>query len=194
MPPTRARSCLCATPLRRSTLSPRVGGRRSFNPATRFSLAYSSIIPTSCPGSCCATGSVVPVETIVRLAHAKGAKVLIDGSQAAPRLPVDVQALECDFYAFTGHKVYGPTGIGALYGRCELLAAMPPWQGGGEMILHVSFDKTEYQEPPHRFEAGTPDISGAIGLGAAIDFIEELGRDTFLEHEEALTGYGVDRL
>jgi cysteine desulfurase/selenocysteine lyase len=141
-----------------------------------------------------ATGAVVPVETIVQLAHRQGAKVLIDGSQAAPRLPVDVQALGCDFYALTGHKVYGPTGIGALYGRYQLLAAMPPWQGGGEMILNVTFEKTEYQEPPHRFEAGTPDISGAIGLGAAIDFIEELGRDDILEHEEALTGYGVDRL
>jgi cysteine desulfurase / selenocysteine lyase len=141
-----------------------------------------------------ATGAVVPVETIVQLAHRQGAKVLIDGSQAAPRLPVDVQALGCDFYALTGHKVYGPTGIGALYGRYELLAAMPPWQGGGEMILNVTFEKTEYQEPPHRFEAGTPDISGAIGLGAALDFIEELGRDDILEHEEALTGYGVDRL
>src|SRR6202022_904375 len=141
-----------------------------------------------------ATGAVVPVETIVQLAHRRGAKVLIDGSQAAPRLPVDVQALGCDFYALTGHKVYGPTGIGALYGRYELLSAMPPWQGGGEMILNVTFEKTEYQAPPHRFEAGTPDISGAIGLGAAIDFIEELGRDNILEHEEALTGYGVDRL
>jgi len=141
-----------------------------------------------------ATGAVVPVETIVRLAHAKGAKVLIDGSQAAPRLPVDVRALGCDFYAFTGHKAYGPTGIGVLYGRYELLTEMPPWQGGGEMILHVSFDKTEYQDPPHRFEAGTPNIAGAIGLGAAIDFIEELGREGILEHEEALTYYGVDRL
>jgi cysteine desulfurase / selenocysteine lyase len=141
-----------------------------------------------------ATGAVVPVETIVRLAHEKGAKVLIDGSQAAPRLTVDVQALGCDFYAFTGHKVYGPTGIGVLYGRFELLSAMPPWQGGGEMILHVAFDKTEYQEPPHRFEAGTPDIAGAIGLGTALDFIEEIGRDNILEHEEALSGYGVDRL
>jgi cysteine desulfurase/selenocysteine lyase len=141
-----------------------------------------------------ATGAVVPVETIVRLAHQRGAKVLIDGSQAAPRLPVDVQALGCDFYALTGHKVYGPTGIGALYGRYDLLAAMPPWQGGGEMILQVTFDKTEYQLPPHRFEAGTPDISGAIGLGTAVDFIEELGRDNILEHEDALTGYGVDRL
>ena len=141
-----------------------------------------------------ATGAVAPVETIVQLAHQRGAKVLIDGSQAAPRLPVDVQALGCDFYALTGHKVYGPTGIGALYGRYDLLAAMPPWQGGGEMILRVTLEKTEFQEPPHRFEAGTPDIAGAIGLGAAVDFIEELGRDDILEHEDALTGYGVDRL
>ena len=141
-----------------------------------------------------ATGAVVPVETIVQLAHEKGAKVLIDGSQAAPRMPVDVKALGCDFYALTGHKVYGPTGIGVLYGRSELLSAMPPWQGGGEMILYVTFERTEYQEPPHRFEAGTPDIAGAIGLGTALDFIEELGRDNILEHEEALTGYGIDRL
>jgi cysteine desulfurase / selenocysteine lyase len=141
-----------------------------------------------------ATGALVPVERVVELAHRHGAKVLIDGSQAAPRLPVDVQALGCDFYAFTGHKVYGPTGIGVLYARFEVLSAMPPYQGGGEMILHVSFDKTEYQEPPHRFEAGTPDIAGAIGLGLALDFIEELGRENILEHEEALTGYGVDRL
>jgi cysteine desulfurase/selenocysteine lyase len=141
-----------------------------------------------------ATGAVVPIETIVQLAHEKGARVLIDGSQAAPRMPVDVKALGCDFYALTGHKVYGPTGIGVLYGRSELLSAMPPWQGGGEMILYVTFERTEYQEPPHRFEAGTPDIAGAIGLGAALDFIEELGRDNILEHEEALTGYGIDRL
>jgi cysteine desulfurase / selenocysteine lyase len=141
-----------------------------------------------------ATGTCVPVETVVKMAHEAGAKILIDGSQAAPRLPVDVQALGCDFYVFTGHKVYGPTGIGALYGRYEILSAMPPWQGGGEMILHVSFERTEYQDPPARFEAGTPDISGAIGLGAALDFIEELGRDRILAHEEALTGYGVDRL
>ncbi|HEX4185286.1 MAG TPA: cysteine desulfurase [Stellaceae bacterium] len=141
-----------------------------------------------------ATGALVPIETIVRLAHRQGAKVLIDGCQAAPRLPVDVQELGCDFYAFSGHKTYGPTGIGVLYGRWELLSAMPPWQGGGEMILNVTFENTEYQEPPHRFEAGTPDISGAIALGTAIDFIEALGRDNILEHEEALTGYGVDRL
>jgi len=141
-----------------------------------------------------ATGALVPVETVIRLAHRQGAQVLLDGSQAAPRLPVDVRAMGCDFYAFTGHKVYGPTGIGVLYGRYDLLATMPPWQGGGDMILNVTFEKTEFQDPPHRFEAGTPDISGAIGLGAAIDFIEALGRDNILEHEEALTGYGVDRL
>jgi cysteine desulfurase / selenocysteine lyase len=141
-----------------------------------------------------ATGALVPVETIVELAHRAGARVLIDGCQAAPRLSVDVQALDCDFYAFSGHKTYGPTGIGVLWGRHELLSAMPPWQGGGEMILNVTFEKTLYQDPPHRFEAGTPDISGAIGLGAALDFIEGLGRGNILEHEEVLTGYGVDRL
>ncbi len=141
-----------------------------------------------------ATGALVPVATIVELAHRAGARVLVDGCQAAPRLAVDVQALGCDFYAFSGHKTYGPTGIGVLWGRHELLAAMPPWQGGGEMILNVTFEQSTYQDPPHRFEAGTPDISGAIGLGAALDFIEELGRDNILEHEEALTGYGVDRL
>jgi cysteine desulfurase/selenocysteine lyase len=141
-----------------------------------------------------ATGAYVPIETLIRLAHRHGAKVLIDGCQAAPRLPVDVQAIDCDFYTFSGHKTYGPTGIGVLYGRRELLSAMPPWQGGGEMILSVTFEKTEFQDPPHRFEAGTPDISGAIGLGSAIDFIEQIGRENILEHEEALTGYGVDRL
>ena len=141
-----------------------------------------------------ATGALVPVETIVELAHRAGAKVLVDGCQAAPRLAVDVQALGCDFYAFSGHKTYGPTGIGVLWGRSDLLAAMPPWQGGGEMILEVTFENTTYLDPPHRFEAGTPDISGAIGLGEALDFIEGLGRSNILQHEEALTGYGVDRL
>ncbi len=141
-----------------------------------------------------ATGSLVPVETVVELSHRAGARVLIDGCQAAPRLAVDVQALDCDFYTFSGHKTYGPTGIGVLWGRYDLLAAMPPWQGGGDMIVNVTFEKTDFQDPPHRFEAGTPDISGAIGLAAALDFIEELGRENILEHEEALTGYGVDQL
>jgi cysteine desulfurase/selenocysteine lyase len=140
------------------------------------------------------TGAVVPVESVVRLAHARSAKVLLDGCQAAPRLPVDMQALDCDFYVFSGHKTYGPTGIGVLYGKKALLDAMPPWQGGGDMILEVTFAKTTFKEPPHRFEAGTPDISGAIGLGIALDYLEGLGRDAILQHEEALTGYGVDRL
>jgi cysteine desulfurase / selenocysteine lyase len=140
------------------------------------------------------TGAMLPVESIARLAHARGAKVLLDGCQAAPRLPVDVQALDCDFYVFSGHKTYGPTGIGVLYGKKAVLDTMPPWQGGGDMILEVTFEKTTFQEPPHRFEAGTPDISGAIGLGIALDYIESLGRDAVFEHEAALTGYGVDRL
>jgi cysteine desulfurase / selenocysteine lyase len=140
------------------------------------------------------TGAILPVESIVRLAHARGAKVLLDGCQAAPRLPVDVQALDCDFYVFSGHKTYGPTGIGVLYGKKAVLDTMPPWQGGGDMILEVTFEKTTFQEPPHRFEAGTPDISGAIGLGIALDYLASLGRDAVFEHEAALTGYGVDRL
>ena len=141
-----------------------------------------------------ATGALVPVEAIARLAHAQGAIVLVDGCQAAPRLPVDVQAMGCDFYVFSGHKLYGPTGIGVLYGRKALLDEMPPWQGGGDMILSVTFEKTLFQDPPHRFEAGTPDISGAIGLALAIDYIEALGREAIAAHEVALTGYGVDRL
>src|SRR5262249_1234031 len=137
-----------------------------------------------------AIGTLVPVESVVRLAHRVGAKVLIDGSQAAPRLPVDVQAIGCDFYAFTGHKAYGPTGAGVLWARRELLEAMPPYQTGGDMILEVRFEKTTFQEPPARFEAGTPDIAAAIGLARALDYIEGLGRDAILAHEEALTGYG----
>jgi cysteine desulfurase/selenocysteine lyase len=139
-------------------------------------------------------GALLPVERIAQLAHAKGAKVLIDGCQSVPRMPVDVQALGCDFYVFSGHKAYGPSGIGVLWGRYDLLASMPPWQTGGGMITTVTLANTEFQDPPHRFEAGTPDISGAVGLGYAIDFIEAIGRDAILEHEEALTGYGVDRL
>jgi cysteine desulfurase/selenocysteine lyase len=138
------------------------------------------------------TGAVLPVDSIVRLAHAQGAKVLLDGCQAAPRLPIDLRALDCDFYVFSGHKTYGPTGIGVLYGKKALLDAMPPWQGGGDMILEVTFEKTTFQDPPARFEAGTPDISGAIGLGIALDYLEGLGRAAILEHEETLTGYGVD--
>jgi cysteine desulfurase / selenocysteine lyase len=140
------------------------------------------------------TGAVLPVGRIIQLAHAHGAKVLVDGCQAIPRMPVDVQALDCDFYVFSGHKAYGPTGTGVLYGRYDALASMPPWQTGGGMIEHVEYAATAFQGPPHRFEAGTPDIAGAVGLGLAVDFIEALGRDTIRAHEEALTGYAVDRL
>jgi len=140
------------------------------------------------------TGALLPIARIVELAHAQGAKVLVDGCQAIPRMPIDVRELGCDFYVFSGHKAYGPTGTGILYGRYELLAAMPPWQVGGGTILHVSYDHTEYQEPPHRFEAGTPDIAGAVGLAHAIDFIEGIGRAAIAEHEAELTGYAVDRL
>jgi cysteine desulfurase/selenocysteine lyase len=139
-------------------------------------------------------GHIVPVETIIRLAHARGAKVLLDGAQAVPRLPVDVRALDVDFYVFSGHKAYGPTGIGVLYGKQALLAEMPPWQGGGSMISTVSFERTTYLEPPHRFEAGTPDISGAIGLGYALDYIDGLGREAIRDHEDALTGLALRRL
>jgi cysteine desulfurase / selenocysteine lyase len=139
-----------------------------------------------------ATGAMVPVESIARLAHAKGAKILVDGCQAAPRLAVDVQALDCDFYVFSGHKIYGPTGIGVLYAKKAILDSMPPFQGGGDMILNVTFEKTEFQDPPARFEAGTPDISGAVGLAIALDYVDALGRGAILAHEEALTGYGVD--
>jgi cysteine desulfurase/selenocysteine lyase len=135
------------------------------------------------------TGEVIPAGEVVRLAHAQGAKVLLDGCQAVPRLPVDVQALDCDFYVFSGHKCYGPTGIGALYAKRALLEAMPPWQGGGDMILTVTFEETTYQQPPQRFEAGTPDISGAIGLELALDFMESVGRAAICDHEEALTRY-----
>ena len=140
------------------------------------------------------TGAILPVERIAALAHAKGAAVLVDGCQAIPRMPVDVQAIGCDFYAFSGHKAYGPSGIGVLWGRYELLEKMPPWQTGGGMILSVTREHTDFQDPPHRFEAGTPDISGAHGLKLALDFIEGLGREAIRMHEEDLTGYAVDRL
>ena len=141
-----------------------------------------------------ATGAMVPVESIAKMAHAKGAKFLVDGCQAAPRMKVDVRAIDCDFYAFSGHKTYGPTGIGVLYGKRELLQAMPPWQAGGDMILNVTFEKTTFQDPPARFEAGTPDISGAIGLATALDYIEHLGLDAVEAHEAALTEYGIAKM
>jgi cysteine desulfurase/selenocysteine lyase len=140
------------------------------------------------------TGTMMPVETITRLAHRHGALVLVDGCQAIPRMPVDVRAIGCDFYAFSGHKVYGPSGIGVLYGRFDALDAIPPWETGGGMITSVEYGHTEFQEPPHRFEAGTPDIAGAVGLGKALQFVESLGRAAIREHEAELTGYAVDVL
>lgn len=133
-----------------------------------------------------ALGSILPVKRIVEAAHAQGAVVLVDGAQAVPHTHVDVRALGCDFYAFSGHKLYGPTGIGVLYGREELLQAMPPWQGGGDMILTVSFEKTTYNDLPAKFEAGTPNISGAVGLAAAMDYVESLGLEAIAAHEHHL--------
>lgn len=140
------------------------------------------------------TGTIVPIAEVTRLAHAAGAVVMVDGSQGAVHLPVDVRALDADFYVFTGHKVYGPTGIGVLYGKRTLLEAMPPWQGGGEMIREVTEDHVTYNEPPHRFEAGTPPIVQAIGLGAALAYMEGLGRDRILAHENDLRDYAMARL
>jgi cysteine desulfurase/selenocysteine lyase len=133
-----------------------------------------------------ALGTILPVKRIVDAAHAQGAVVLVDGAQAVPHAHVDVRALGCDFYAFSGHKLYGPTGIGVLYGREELLQSMPPWQGGGDMILTVSFEKTTYNALPAKFEAGTPNISGAVGLAAAMDYVESLGLDAIAAHEQRL--------
>jgi cysteine desulfurase/selenocysteine lyase len=141
-----------------------------------------------------ALGTVLPVGEIVRLAHARGAKVLLDGAQAAPHLRVDVQALGCDFYAFSGHKVYGPSGIGILYGKEALLDAMPPYQGGGDMIDRVTFEKTTWNELPYKFEAGTPDIAGVIGLGAAIDFVLGLDRAAIERHEADVLAYAAAEL
>ena len=133
-----------------------------------------------------AIGTLVPVREIIRLAHARGIPVLVDGCQAVPHLQVDVQELDCDFYVFSGHKLYGPTGIGVLYGKAALLEAMPPYQGGGEMITSVTFEKSEFNVIPHKFEAGTPHIAGAIGLGAAIDYLGALGIEDVGGHERGV--------
>jgi cysteine desulfurase/selenocysteine lyase len=133
-----------------------------------------------------ALGTVNPVEAIIDAAHAQGVPVLVDGAQAAPHSPIDVQALDCDFYAFSGHKVYGPTGIGVLYGKERLLDAMPPYQGGGEMIRRVTFEETTYAPLPLKFEAGTPHVAGAIGLKAAIEYVDAIGPEAIAAHERAL--------
>ncbi len=139
-------------------------------------------------------GTVNPVADICARAKKLGIVTLVDGAQSAGHLPVDVQAIGCDFFAFSGHKICGPTGIGVLYGRQELLDAMPPYQGGGEMILTVGYDKTEFKHAPHRFEAGTPDISGPIGLHAAMDYLDAIGRENIWRHDQELANYAVEKL
>jgi cysteine desulfurase / selenocysteine lyase len=141
-----------------------------------------------------ALGTIVPVRPMIDAAHRRGIPVLIDGAQAAPHMPVDVQALDCDFYTFSGHKTCGPTGIGVLYGKTALLEQMPPFQGGGDMIKSVSFEKTVYNDLPYKFEAGTPHIAGAIGLGAALEYLEGLGLDRIAAYEHELLVYATERL
>jgi cysteine desulfurase / selenocysteine lyase len=139
-------------------------------------------------------GSIVPIKEVTRIAHARGIPVLVDGAQAAVHLDIDVQDIGCDFFVFTGHKLYGPTGIGVLYGKHEHLVAMPPFNGGGEMIKEVFQDRVIYGEPPHKFEAGTPAIVQAIGLGAAIDYVQSVGKDRIHAHEQAVVSYAHERL
>jgi cysteine desulfurase / selenocysteine lyase len=141
-----------------------------------------------------ALGTILPVRQLVEMAHARKIPVLVDGAQAVQHLPVDVRALDCDFYAFSGHKIYGPTGIGALYGKSALLEVMPPYQGGGDMISSVTFDRTLYNKLPHKFEAGTPHVSGAIGLGRALDYVRSLGLENIAAHEADVLAYGTEVL
>jgi cysteine desulfurase/selenocysteine lyase len=141
-----------------------------------------------------ALGTINPVDEIIRIAHERGVPVLLDGSQAAYHMPVDVRALDCDFYVATGHKLYGPTGIGVLYGKAALLESMPPFLGGGDMIASVTFERSTWNDLPYKFEAGTPDVAGAIGLGAAIEYITAIGLDRIAVHEQQLLEYGTAAL
>jgi len=141
-----------------------------------------------------ALGTILPVREVIAMARRVGAKVLIDGCQAVPHMAVDVRDLDVDFYVFSGHKLYGPTGIGILYAKYDHLVAMPPWQGGGDMIRSVTFEKTEYADPPTKFEAGTPHIAGAVGLGAAIDYVQSIGFDAITAHERDLLAYATEQL
>jgi cysteine desulfurase/selenocysteine lyase len=141
-----------------------------------------------------ALGTILPAREMVAMAHRQGAVVLVDGAQAVSHMPVDVQSLDCDFYCFSGHKVFAPTGIGALFGKADILEAMPPWQGGGNMINDVTFEKTSYQPPPGRFEAGTGNIADAVGLGAAIDYVTAIGMETISRYEHELLEYATSAL
>lgn len=159
--------------------------KASLSPRTRL---------VACTHVANATGAVLPLAPIIAAAHAVGALVLVDGCQAAPHRAVDVQALGCDFYVCSGHKIYGPTGIGFLWGRLEILNSMPPYQTGGDMITSVTLERSEFQDAPHRFEAGTPDIAGVVGLSAALDYLERLGWHWITSHEQELLDYGRERL
>jgi cysteine desulfurase/selenocysteine lyase len=141
-----------------------------------------------------ALGTILPVKRIAALAHARGIPVFVDGAQAIPRMPVDVQDLDCDFYAFSSHKIYGPTGVGVLYGKTALLEAMPPWQGGGDMIRSVTFEKTTFNALPYKFEAGTPNIAGGIAFGAALDYVSGVGLDRIAAHEHDLLAYATEQV
>ncbi|TDJ32774.1 MAG: cysteine desulfurase [Gammaproteobacteria bacterium] len=141
-----------------------------------------------------AIGTINPVRECIALAHARGIPILVDGAQAAPHMPVDVQDLDCDFYCVAGHKMFGPTGIGVLYGKAEHLENMPPWQGGGEMIRRVTFDSSDYAAPPARFEAGTPNIAGAVGLGATVDYLQSVGMSSIAAYEQELLTYATEIL
>jgi cysteine desulfurase / selenocysteine lyase len=141
-----------------------------------------------------ALGTINPLKRMIELAHARNVPVLVDGAQAVPHIEVDVQELDCDFYTFSGHKVYGPTGIGVLYGKTALLNSMPPYQGGGDMISSVTFERTTYNKLPYKFEAGTPDIAGVIGLGAALSYVENLGIGAIGAHEHDLLEYATAQL
>ena len=141
-----------------------------------------------------ALGTILPIKEITALAHKHGAVTVVDGAQGVPHLPVDMQDLDCDFYAFSGHKLFGPTGVGVLYGKKQLLDAMPPWEGGGSMIQRVSFEGTTYADPPTRFEAGTPNIAGGIGLEAAIDYVNSVGREAIAAYETELHDYAVEAI
>src|SRR6185312_3773966 len=158
---------------------------RLFNSSTRL-VAFTQVSN--------ALGTILPAEAMTQIAHRHGARVMIDGAQAVCHMPVDVQALDADFYVFSGHKVFGPTGIGVVYGKRALLAAMPPWQGGGSMISDVTFEKTVYSPPPTKFEAGTGNIADAVGLGVALDYLRALGLDNVARHEHELLEYGMHAL
>ncbi len=141
-----------------------------------------------------ALGTVNPIREIIDIAHGRGIRVVVDGAQAAPHLPLDMQELDCDFYAISGHKMFGPTGVGVLYAKYDLLEKMSPYQGGGDMILNVTFEKTTYNKLPHKFEAGTPNISGVVGFGATIDYLSRIGMDQVDAHEQALLEYGTEAI